>query len=120
VVQVSRSLYESSEITATFKIVEAVRLKYSRAANSPDNLDKLRDEVLTRLMEIGVLATLDPAPCFYGEPPVLEIIGKVQEDKTFHTEGFDHEKKQYEVRKATDRNEDWLGQKENINKRKNK
>lgn len=107
-----------SEITETFKIVESVRQKYAYAANSAENLDKLRDEVLTRLMDIGVLATLDPAPCFYGEPPVLEIIGKVSEDKVFHTEGFDHEKKQYEVRKAEERNEDWLGQKESANKRK--
>jgi hypothetical protein len=109
-----------SEITETFKIITLVREKYAHASNSPENLDKLRDEVLTRLMEIGVLATLDPAPCFYGEPPIIEIIGKIQEDKVFHTEGFDHEKKQYEVRKSVDRNEDWLGQKESVNKLKRK
>jgi hypothetical protein len=109
-----------SEITETFKIVALVREKYARTANTPENLDKLRDEVLTRLMEIGVLATLDPAPCLYGEPPIIEILGKVSDDKVFHTEGFDHEKKQYEVRKATDRNEDWLGQKESVNKLKKK
>lgn len=109
-----------SEITRTFQIVQLVRDKYSGKANTAENLDALRDEVLTRLMEIGVLATLDPAPVFYGEPPTLEIIGKVKDDKVFHTEGFDHEQKQYEVRKAQDRNEDWLGQKENVNKTKKK
>lgn len=107
-----------AEITNTFKIVASVREKWAGRANTPDNLEKLRDETLTRLMEIGVLATLDPAPCFYGEPPVIEIIGKIQEDKTYHTEGFDHEQKMYEVRKAVDRNEDWLGQKESVNKLK--
>lgn len=102
-----------SEITQVFKIVTLVRAKYSGLHNTPENLEKLRDETLTRLMEIGVLATLDPAPCFHGEPPVIEILGKIREDKIFHTEGFDHEKKQYEVRKAEERGEDWLGQKEN-------
>lgn len=105
-----------SEISEVFKIIALVQEKYANKANTPENLEKLRDETLTRLMDVGVLATLDPAPCFYGEPPVIEVIGKIKEDKTFHTEGFDHEKKQYEVRKATERGEDWLGQKESANK----
>lgn len=109
---------EDSEITEVFKVVALVRDKYAGKANTAENLEKLRDETLTRLMEIGVLATLDPAPCFYGEPPIIEIIGKVKEDTTFHKEGFDHEKKMYEVRKATERGEDWLGQKESVNKLK--
>lgn len=109
-----------AEITQTFKVVQLVREKYSGKVNTKENLEALRDEVLTRLMEIGILATLDPAPVFYGEPPTLEIIGKVKEDKIFHTEGFDHEQKKFEVRKATERGEDWLGQKENINKTKRK
>jgi hypothetical protein len=107
-----------SEITEVFKIIALVQDKYATKANTAENLEKLRDETLTRLMDMGVLATLDPAPCFYGEPPVIEIVGKVQEDKVFHTEGFDHEKKMYEVRKAADRGEDWLGQKESVDKLK--
>lgn len=106
-----------SEITKVFRVVEAVRLNYAGKKNTPENLDALRDEALTRLMEIGVLATLDPAPCFYGEPPVLEIIGKVSGD-AIYKDGFDHERKGYEVNKANERNEDWLGQKEALNKRK--
>jgi hypothetical protein len=106
-----------SEITEVFKIIALVQEKYAPKANTPENLDALRDETLTRLMEKGVLATLDPAPCFYGEPPVIEIIGKVG-DNVYAKEGFDHEKKMYEVRKATERGEEWLGQKESIDKLK--
>lgn len=105
------------EIQATLKVVEAVRLKYAGLPNTPDNLEALRDEVLTRLMDINVLATLDPAPCFYGEPPELEIIGKIKGDP-IEKYGFDHEQKQYEVLKSKERGEDFLGQKENIDKRK--
>lgn len=105
------------EVTKLFRVVEEVRYKYSGKPNTADNLEHLRDETLTRLMDIGILATLDPAPCFYGEPPVIEVIGKVATD-ALHRHGFDHERKGWEVNKANERNEDWLGQKEAVNKRK--
>jgi hypothetical protein len=92
-------------------------LKYANKPNTADNLERLRDEVLTRLSEINILATLDPAPCFYGEPPIVEIIGKVATDP-IHKVGMDHEKKRYEVLKSKERNEDYLGQKERYNKLK--
>ncbi len=107
------------EITGVFKVVESVRQKYMGKPNTAENLDALRDEALTRLMEIGILATLDPAPCFYGDPPVLEIVGKVSGDN-IEKYGFDHEQKGYEVNKAIDRGEDWLGQKENVDSQKPK
>lgn len=106
-----------TEITRLFRVVEECRLRYYGKPNTAENLEKLRDEILTKLMEIGILATLDPAPCFYGEPPTLEIIGKVEGDP-MHQYGFDHEKKMWEVRKSVERGEDWLGQKEDPNKLK--
>jgi len=106
-----------SEITRLFKTVEDIRMRYAGKRNTSENLEAMRDEILTRLMEQGILATLDPAPCFYGEPPVLEIIGRIS-GHSEHKTGFDHEKKGWEVRKSVERNEDWLGQKEGVNKRK--
>jgi hypothetical protein len=99
-----------SEIQQAVKVVGALQMKYARMANSVTNLEKLRDEALTRLSEIGILATFDPAPCFYGEPPIVEFVGKVNTD-AIHKDGFDHEKKRYEVLKSKERNEDYLGQK---------
>lgn len=107
------------EITRIFKVVEGVRTRYAGLPNTAENLEKLRDEALTRLMEIGIIATLDPAPCFYGEPPTLEIIGKLANDPLY-TDGFDHEQKGWEVNKAVEKGEDWLGQKETIDKRKDR
>lgn len=106
-----------SEITKLFHTVEDIRLRYAGKANSADNLEAMRDEILTKLMEQDILATLDVAPCFYGEPPVLEVIGRVS-GHSDHKYGFDHEKKGWEVRKSVERNEDWLGEKESVNKRK--
>lgn len=108
------------EIQQTFKIVELVRLKYAGKPNTSENLEQLRDEVLTRLAEdVNILASFDPAPCFYGEPPILEILGKVTGDGLYK-DGFDHEKKQYEVIKSKERGEDYLGQKESYDKLKPK
>src|SRR4051794_9914225 len=107
------------ELTELFKTVEQVRQKYSGLPNTADNLEKLRDETLTRLMEAGILATLDPSPCFHGQPPVIEIVGKIDADQ-IHTHGFDHEQKGWEVNKANTRGEDWLGQKEKPDKGRKK
>lgn len=108
-----------SEIQQAVVIIKGLQTKYSRMANSVANLEKLRDEALTRMAEIGVLASFDPTPCFYGDPPVLEFIGKVAGD-AIHTEGLDHEQKKHEVVKSKERGEDYLGQKETVNKRKDK
>lgn len=100
-----------AEVKAVGTIIGRLVMKYGRKANTVENLDALRDEALTKLSEIGILATLDPAPCFYGEPPIVEIIGKVDGDG-LHKHGFDHERKRWEVLEANKRNEDYRGQKE--------
>lgn len=107
------------EIKRVFKVVEIVRQRYAGKHNSPENLEALRDEALTRLADINILATMDVAPCFYGDPPELEIIGKLNVDP-IHKYGFDHEKKQAQVRKSVERNEAYLGQKENSESAKTK
>jgi hypothetical protein len=106
-----------TEVQQAYAIIMAARNKYAGLHNTPGNLEKLRDEVLTRLSEVGIIATFDPAPCLYGEPPVIEITGKVRTD-SIHTYGFDHEQKEYEVRKSKERGEDYLGQKGRANTRR--
>lgn len=98
------------EIAQSFKIIVELQQKYAAHPNTHENLESLRDEALSRLADVGVLATLDPAPCLYGDPPILEFIGKVSTD-AYHKHGLDYEKKMYEVRKATERGEVFLGEK---------
>lgn len=101
------------------RIVGEAQLKWSNKPNSVDNLQELRQELLHALMDIGIVAEFDPTPCFYGEPPILEIRGKVKDDP-IHKYGFDHEQKRWEVQRAIERNEEWLGQKEAPNSRRQK
>ena len=100
------------EVAKVGRIVAQLVHKYGKRLNNADTLEALRDEALTRLAsEMNILATLDPAPCFHGEPPTIEIIGKMPGD-SFHEHGFDHEKKRWEVLEANKRNEAYRGQKE--------
>lgn len=104
-----------TEARAVFDVVVGVQMKFQHRPNTVKNLDQLRDELLTKLAAIGILATVDPAPCLYGEPPVVEIIGHVG-----GVQPVDHEQKQFEVVKAVKRGEEYLGQKERANARKPK
>lgn len=100
------------EVKQVGRIVGELVMKYGQRANTVENLEALRDEALTRLAEeVNILATLDPAPCFHGEPPTIEIIGKVPTDDLYKY-GFDHERKQHEVLEANKRGEAYRGQKE--------
>jgi hypothetical protein len=65
--------------------------------------------------ELEVLCTIDVTPMLMGEPPILEVHGKLP-TSDFAKYGFDHEQKEYEVKTATARGEDFLGQKEDPNR----
>lgn len=108
-----------SEVQEVFQIITSIQGRYALKLSTPENLDALRDEVLTRLAEKGVLATFDPVPIMNGEPPTVEIIGKVAGDASYKY-GHDHEKAQWEIQRANTRNEEVLGQKERINARRPK
>jgi len=100
------------EVGQVGKIIGTLQRKYASRPNTPEVLDQLRDEVITRLAEeMGILATLDPTPCFHGEPPIVEIVGKVA-GHSFNKDGFDHERKYWEVKQANKKGEAYLGQKE--------
>ena len=103
------------EVGEVGKIIGSLQRKYAQRPNTPEVLDQLRDEVITKLAEqLGILATLDPTPCFHGEPPIVEIVGKVS-GHSFHKDGFDHERKYWEVQQANKKGEAYLGQKEKSN-----
>jgi hypothetical protein len=107
---------QDHETKRAMQVIAEVQGRYQYKRNTPDNLDALRDEILTKLAEVGILATFDPVPMLSGEPPILEIVGKVWGDP-IHKYGFDHEQKAYEVQEAEKRGEDYRGQKERDSKR---
>jgi hypothetical protein len=108
------------EIARAFQIIARVRTKYKH--RSFDNIEKgmmiveeMEKEVQTELAEkLNILARIDVTPMLMGNPPILEVLGKLPGDPV-EKYGFDHEKKEWEVKRSTSRNEDFLGQKENAN-----
>lgn len=76
-------------------------------------LDKLEQELAYTLMErLDVLVRIDGTPVFEGGAPIIELLGKM-EGTSLAKYGQDHEKKTWEVQKAKERGEDFLGQKDN-------
>lgn len=101
---------QDTEAADVARIIVAASRKYSTRLATVENLDAMRDEILTRLADINILATVDVAPILNGEPPVVEIIGKVAGDDQ-HKYGMDHDRKKFEVQAANRRGEEFYGQK---------
>jgi hypothetical protein len=78
-----------------------------------DLLNELEKELSYKMMEeVECLVRVDGTPAFYGQPPVIEWLGKI-DTSDLAKYGQDHERKTYEVQKAEARGEDYLGQKDN-------
>lgn len=76
--------------------------------------EELKYELATRL---HVFATVDATPVFEGQPPIVEFAGALP-SHAIAKQGFDHEKKTWEVQHATERGEDYYGQKGKHKKKK--
>lgn len=73
-------------------------------------ISEFQDEIsYTLAVEAHILATVDAAPIFEGLPLVIEWMGVIP-GHNLSKYGFDHEKKEFEVKRATERGEDFLGQ----------
>jgi hypothetical protein len=103
---------QDTEAEKVARIVYKASIKWSRRRASVENLEAMRDEILNNLAQVGILATVDVAPILNGEPPCVEILGHISgTEQAVH--GLDHERKQWEVKKAHSRGEFYLGEKEN-------
>lgn len=109
------------EIKRMFEIVVTVSRKWRQVfitkVHHPDFnvekamklIDQFEDELITRLAEgMDLIATVDASPVFAGEPPVVDIVGAL--DSHYSAKyGMDHEKKEYEVKRASREGTDFLG-----------
>jgi hypothetical protein len=81
-------------------------------------LDEFEEELKYELATtLHVFATVDATPVFEGEPPIVEFAGALP-SHSVAKHGFDHEKKTWEVQHATERDEDYYGQKGKHRKKK--
>lgn len=109
------------EIKRAFEIIVSVsrrhRAKFITKVQHPGfnvekamkMIDEFEDELITRLAEsMDLIATVDASPVFSGEPPVVDIVGALDSHYTAKY-GLDHEKKEWEVKRATQQGQDFLG-----------
>jgi hypothetical protein len=112
-----------AEIQAAWRIIHRVRGKWTevfrRKFNDPgtfklDDAMKLvehfEDEIKTELAEkVNVLATVNTIPILEGQPLEIEFIGKLP-GSDIYKYGMDHERKGWEVKRATAKGENFLGE----------
>jgi hypothetical protein len=113
------------EIPELFKIVLQVNARYyyrhfDTIEQGVKILEEMEREMQQELAErMQILCRIDASPMLMGNQPILEVLGRLpSHDIAKH--GFDHEQKEWEVKRASSRNEDYLGQKENPNSKKAK
>lgn len=98
------------EIGNAYRLITRVNNKHTalwRQKYPFDNADKqheflaeFEDEIKTKLAEeCNILATVDTTPLIAGQPLILEILGKIPGD-AIYAHGFDHEKKEWEVKRT--------------------
>lgn len=111
------------QIQASWRIIQRIRHKHQEKFrtkfNDPSSftmdavikaLDEFEDEIKTTLAEqVGVLCTVDTVPILEGHPPVIEWLG-VLPGSDLEKYGQDHEKKEWEVKRATAKGEAFLGE----------
>ena len=111
------------QIKACMRIVHNVRNKYLgrwvNKFNDPQNftldealkeVDNYEDELKYELADkVGVLVTVNAVPLLEGQPLQIEWLG-VLPGGSLERYGQDHERKGWEVKRATERGEDFLGQ----------
>lgn len=112
------------EIAQAYRIVVRVKSKWQekfrRKFNDPSAfklddalkmIEQFEDEIKTELAEkVQVLATVNTVPILEGQPLEIDWIGRLP-GSDLARYGMDHEKKEWEVKRAVERGEDFLGQK---------
>lgn len=101
-----KDIYDE-DIATIGKVYKEVMEKWRLKSNTMANLREMSTEMEGKLAQAGFRSRVDWTPSIYGQQPILDILGPIHERK----EETDHDKKQWEVNKANDRGEDWLGQK---------
>lgn len=96
-----------SEVQAALSEILRIQEKYQYRLANEANLQSLASEITEKMFDMNILVSFDPTPLFEGDAPHLEILGKVGGE--FDKHGFDHEREQWEVKRANDKGEDFLG-----------
>lgn len=101
------------EVYEVGQVVGQLVEKYAFLPATENNLARLDDEATDRLYRLGYLVHLDVEPCLSGQPPIIDIMGKVG-DVGFQ-KPFDHERGIWGVNKAHSRGEYHYGELERTN-----
>ncbi len=110
--EIKKAMIITSSVVRKHQTIWKRKFPFDNLEQIADLLEELEKELGHRMMEeLDVLVKVDSVPVFEGKAPVIEWLGKV-EGTSLAKYGQDHEKKTWEVQKAKQRDEDYLGQKD--------
>lgn len=109
---------QDDDIRVIGSIVGELNRKWSRKSNNQRNLMEMCKEAEEAAFKKNILIKMHLTDLLVGGVPTLEVIGKISPSEEKY--GFDHEKKRHDVLKSKERNEDFLGQKETPDSRRQK
>jgi hypothetical protein len=111
--EIKRAMEITKEVHSKHREIWIRKLPFDHIEQIADYLEEFEKELSYRMMtELEVLVRVDGTPCFQGSGPIIDWMGKL-DTSSLAKYGQDHERKTYEVQKAKDRGEDYLGQKDN-------
>ena len=102
------------EIMKVGKIAKEISAEFSTKTNNQFNLAEMAKKAEDRFMAAGFKVHVDLAPVLFQEPPIIEILSRVDTTEEAKQE-FDHERKRWEVLGSKDRGELYRGEKEKYN-----
>lgn len=111
--EIGRAMAITKEVHSKHREIWIRKLPFDHIEQIADYLEEFEKELSHRMMtELEVLVKVDGTPCFAGQGPIIDWMGKL-DTSSLAKYGQDHERKTYEVKKAKERGEDYLGQKDN-------
>jgi hypothetical protein len=108
--EIKRAMEITKEVHSKHREIWIRKLPFDHIEQIADYLEEFEKELAYRMMtELEVLVRVDGEPCFYGSGPIIDWMGKL-DTSSLAKYGQDHEKKEFEVKRAVNRGEDFYGQ----------
>lgn len=109
--EIAKAMMITKQVHTKHRTIWRRKFPFDSFEQIGDLLGEFEKELSHRMAEeLDCLVRVDGTPCFEGQGPTVEWMGRI-DTSSFAKVGLDHEQKEWEVKKANRRDEDYLGQK---------
>jgi hypothetical protein len=102
-------LYDWQYYAVKHVVTPYLQQRFASRPNTQANLAEFSKYAVEAFRKIGLAADVNLMPCMFGESPEVVVIRNLAVDDH---DGYDHERKRWEVLLSKSKGEDYLGQKD--------